>query len=413
MKNRHLAPSLLASLRDSPVVFLQGARQTGKSTLVQALAEDRHPARYLTFDDASVLASAQEDPQAFISGLRGPAVIEEVQRAPELAFAIKVAVDRRRDPGRFLLTGSASVLLLPKIAEALVGRVEIHTLWPFSQGEIGGQEERFIADVFAADFNPSIPVVSDDDLGLAARLLRGGYPVAMERPGQDRRRAWFGSYITTILQRDVRDLASIEGLTAMPRLLALLASRAGSLLNYSELSRSLSMPQTTLKRYMTLLETTFLVQMLPAWSSNLGKRLVKSPKMFFVDTGLLCHLIGLDSRHFTEDRSVLGHVLENFVVMELRKQISWSAGHPEMFHFRTANGNEVDIVLESPGGELVGIEVKSSTTIKGDDFRGLRGLRDLVGTRFKRGIVFYPGSELLAFGPDLLGVPLPILWSGR
>ncbi len=412
MKPRGITPRILESLNDSPVVYLQGARQTGKSTLVQAIAEEQHPARYLTLDDATTLAAAHEDPQAFVNGFREPMIIDEIQRVPELALAIKTVVDKRRDPGRFLLTGSASVLLLPKVSESLAGRIEIHTLWPFSQGELTGTKERFIDEAFESDFDASVSVSTSHRSDLIARIVQGGYPVVAERRSHDRRRAWFGSYITTILQRDVRDMASIEGLTAMPRLLSLLASRAGALLNYAELSRSLSMPQTTLKRYMTLLETTFLVQLLPAWSSNLGKRLVKSPKIMLVDSGLLCHLTGSDVTRLGDNPTLLGDKLENFVVMELRKQSGWSRIRPALFHFRTSVGIEVDIVLESASGDVVGIEVKASTAVKPHDFSGLKALRELIGARFKRGIVLYLGSEPLPFGRDLLALPVSAIWGG-
>lgn len=408
---RGLTVSLLQSLRDSPVVFLQGARQTGKSTLVQALAAGKHPARYLTLDHAGVLAAAREDPQAFVAGLSGPTIIDEMQRAPELASAIKASVDARREAGRFLLTGSASVLLLPKISDALVGRVEIHTLWPFTQGEILGRPERFIDDLFSRDYSPASRPGGGDRNDLIDRIVLGGYPGVLQRRGHERRRAWFGSYITTLLQRDVRDISNIEGLTAVPRLLSLLGARSGSLLNSAEVSRSLSMPVSTLKRYMALLETTFLVQLLPAWSSNLGKRLVKSPKVLIVDSGLLCHLIGADAKRLAADATLLGHVLESFVVMELRKQQGWSRVRPEIYHYRTATGGEVDVVLETPAGEIVGIEVKASSTVKAGDFKGLKALRDLVGRRFRRGIVLYPGREPLAFGANLMALPLATLWS--
>jgi len=415
MKARHITAKLMDSLQDSPAVFLQGARQTGKSTLVQALAAGPHPARYLTFDEASTLAVAQEDPQGFIAGLRGAVVIDEVQRVPDVALAIKQAVDRSRDPGRFLLTGSASVLVLPKISEALAGRIEIHTLWPLSQGEIDGGVERFVEMLFDDDFATWVSDAAspspDDALEPIDRVLRGGFPVILTRTRHERRRAWFDSYVTTLLQRDVRDLSSIEGLAAMPRLLSLLAARTGSLLNYAEISRSLSMSHSTLKRYTTLLEMTFLVQLLPAWSANLGKRLVKSPKIYLADTGLLCHSMGLDCDRLAKDRSLFGHILENFTVMELRKQLGWTSRAIEMYHFRTAAGEEVDVLLVEAGGAAVGVEIKASTTIRGEDVRGLRALRDLLGRRFRRGVLLYLGTETLPLGTDLHAVPLPRIWA--
>ena len=410
MLQRELSHRIRAALSDTPVVFLQGARQTGKSTLVKALADRHYPARYLTLDDAGTLAAAQSDPQGFIAGLEGPVVLDEAQRVPALALAIKKKVDAKRKPGQFLLTGSASVLLVPKLSESLAGRMEILTLWPLSQNEIRSAKAGFIDTLFQK--KPSLWLPSKEHgSGLLKPLLQGGYPEMLNRKDAQRRRAWFGSYITTILQRDIRDMAQIEGLADMPRLLSLLASRVCSLLNYSDLSRSLAMPMSTLKRYMTLLEATFLIQQLPAWSSNLGNRLVKSPKLILNDTGLLTYLLGADEARLKSNPTLIGPMLENFVVMELQKQCAWSRTQPQLFHFRTPPGFEVDIVMENPAGQLVGIEVKASSTVKSDDFRGLRVLAEMAGDRFKRGVVLYTGSETVPFGNHLVAMPVSALWS--
>jgi hypothetical protein len=406
MFKRHISGRLLEALSDSPVVLLHGARQTGKSTLVQHIASGEHPARYLTFDDAGVLAAATADPAGFLAGIAGPIALDEVQRAPDLFLAIKADVDRNRTPGRYLLTGSANVLMLPKLSESLAGRMEILSLWPLSQGEIVGRREGFIDSLFAGE----VPARNDNPKSAAERVLRGGYPEAQQRPSPSRRRAWFNSYVATILQRDVRDLANIEGLGEMPRLLGLMAARVGSLLNHAEVSRSLGMPQSTLKRYMALLEATFLVQLLPAWSGNLGKRLVKSPKLYLNDTGLATGLLAMDDEAALRQANLLGPLLENFVVMELRKQTTWSRVDPRLFHFRTTSGQEVDVVLEAPSGELVGIEVKSSAQVGPADFKGLKALAEGAGKRFCRGVVLYQGSEVVPFGKNLHAVPVQTLW---
>lgn len=409
MIRRNITRPLLDALADRPVVLVNGARQTGKSTLVQWLARDLHPARYVTLDDATVLAAAREDPPGFLRGFEGPVILDEVQRVPELFLAIKAEVDRDRSPGRFLLTGSADVLLLPRLSESLAGRMEIHTLWPLSQGEIESVQEGFVDAVFAR--SPKlVPGPSWDPADLLDRMLAGGYPDVVTRSSPSRRAAWFGSYVTTILQRDVRDLANIEHLTAMPRLLALLAARVGSLLNFSEISRSLGLPQSTLKRYVALFETAFLFQPLPAWSANLGRRLIKSPKVILNDSALAAHLMGLDRRRLRRQPSLAGPLLEDFVVMELRKQVGWSRTQPRLFHFRTPAGQEVDIILEDAAGRVVGIEVKASASARADDFKGLRTLREALGRRFVRGIVLYMGFESVAFGPKLSAQPITVLW---
>jgi hypothetical protein len=409
MLRRNITPAVLGALHDTPVVLLVGARQTGKSTLVQELACSVHLARYLTFDDAGVLAAARSDPSGFLAGLDGPVVLDEVQRAPELFLALKLSVDRNRQPGRFLLTGSANVLLLPRLAETLVGRMEVLTLWPLSQGEIEGHAEHFLDAVFAQTL-PSFTSKPEGWAAILDRLLCGGYPEVLSRETEERRSAWFGSYVTTLLQRDVRELSNIEGLSTVPRLLSLLATRATALLNFSELSRSVAMPQSTLKRYLTLLEMTFLLQPLPPWSSNVGKRLVKTPKLMLNDTGLLPSLLPFQRERLVADRSFVGPLLENFVVMELRKQLTWSRVKPRLFHFRTQVGQEVDVVLEDGAGRLVGIEVKASATVGSQDFKGLRALAEMTGEHFQRGIVLYTGMEPLPFGPQLHALPLQALW---
>jgi len=404
---RFLEDSVAAALRDTPVVLVHGARQTGKTTLVRQLAGAAFPAHYITLDDAVVLASAREDPAAFLAALSGPAVIDEIQRAPELFLAIKAEVDRRRRPGRFLLTGSANVFLVPRLSDSLAGRMEILTLWPFSHGELSGRQEAFIGRVFGKGPLPAAGRVPD----ISGLLLAGGYPPVLARTRPDRRHAWFGAYITTILERDIRDLAHLDGLTALPRLLALIASRTANLVNFADLARGLAIPLTTLKRYFALLEATFLVELLPAWWSNLGKRLIKAPKLYLNDTGLAGYLLGLNEDRLRREPTLRGALLENFVAMELRKQATWSRLHPKLFHFRTPAGAEVDLVLENAGGDIVGIEVKASSTVSGHDFAGLRALADLAGPKFRRGILLYTGAASVPFGPQLSALPLSALWA--
>ena len=407
---RNITPALMDALADSPIVLLSGARQTGKSFLTQWLASSIHPAQYLTLDDVGVLSAVSSDPAGFLAGLSGPVVLDEVQRAPELFRALKLEVDRDRRPGRFLLTGSADVLLLPRLSESLAGRMEILTLWPLSQGEIKGVSEGFIDAVFAEKLDGS-STASEGRSPLLRRILRGGYPEIQRRTAVRRQQAWFNSYVTTILQRDVRDLANIEGLTAMPRLLSLLATRISGLISFAELSRSSAIPQSTLKRYIALLETTFLVQPLPAWSGNPSKRLVKAPKLVLNDTGLVAHLLGMGLMDGEGHPEQIGPLLENFVVMELRKQAAWSARQVRLFHFRTPAGREVDIVIEDAAGRVAGIEVKAAATVRSDDFKGLRALAEESGEHFCRGVVLYTGTESIPFGPCLHALPVEALWT--
>ena len=409
MIKRHITSAILKALADTPVVLLTGARQTGKSTLVKAIASHHHPARYITLDDFSVLAAVRQDPAGFLAGFHEPLVIDEVQKATELFVAIKASVDRDRQAGRFLLTGSANILLLPRLSESLAGRMEILNLWPFSQGELIGTTERFVDAVFEEIF-PVPKAARKNHFDILEKVIVGGYPEAVSRKATARRKAWFSSYITAIVQRDIRELANIEGLADVPKLLTLIAVRVPTLLNFAELSRTAAIPQTTLKRYITLLEATFLIHKLPPWFGHLGKRLVKTPKLILNDTGLKAHLLGAGTERMMEN-GLVGPYLENFVAMELRKQITWSECQPQMYHFRTQTGHEVDIVLEDARGKVVGIEVKSGTRLGEQDFRGLRVLGEMAGKHFHRGIVLYTGSEVIPFGPNLYALPMNYLWS--
>jgi predicted AAA+ superfamily ATPase len=399
----------MAALEDTPVVFIQGPRQSGKTTLAQSLRDQGYLADYRTLDDAPTLAAAYSDPDGFVAGLPDHVILDEVQRAPDLLRAIKASVDRRRKPGRFLLTGSAYALTLPRVSESLAGRMEVVSLWPFSQGEIEGRVEGFVDSCFGTTCQPArMPVAHWPDL--VERIVRGGYPEAVGRDSADRRDAWFRSYEMTILERDVRDIASVQGLRDMPRLLRLAALRTASLLNVADLARDAAMPHTTFQRYWALFEATFLLCTLPAWAGNLGTRLVKAPKVMPVDSGLLCWLLGLDTQRLQAGELMAGAVLEAFVANEIMRQIPWSKTRPGLFHYRSHTHQEVDLVLENRRGQLVGIEVKKTGNPKGEDFKGLRHLREQAGKRFLRGILLYTGAESVAFGPDLYALPVSALW---
>jgi predicted AAA+ superfamily ATPase len=409
MLARHLAPGICAAARDTPVVFIQGPRQAGKSTLVGALPSAAKPWPCVTLDEAAVAAAAHADPASFLAGLPDPVVIDEVQRAPGLFRAIKLIVDRRRTPGRFILTGSASILVLPQVSDALAGRMQVVTLLPFSQGEIDARRERFIDLAFAA--HPSLPPPSRlTRPGLVERIVRGGFAEVVGRTDPDRRAAWFESYVATVLQRDVRDLSQLEQLPAVPRLLSLLAARCATILNVSEVSRSAGIPSATLHRYLALLQGTFLLHRLPSWSRNLVKRLTKAPKSLLVDTGLACHLVGAGPDRLTKT-PLFGPMLENFVAMELMKQRGWSQIQPAMYHYHTATGQEIDLVLEDRAGRCVTIEVKATATVDHHDFGVTKRLASELGHDFVRGIVLYGGTQPIAFGPNLVALPIDSLWT--
>ncbi|MGB8260026.1 MAG: ATP-binding protein [Terracidiphilus sp.] len=413
MNQRSLAAPLNESLADTPAVLVNGARQTGKSTLVQSPQLAGRDRAYLTFDDPGLLGAARRDPSGFVAGLGDRVTLDEVQHVPEIFPVLKAAIDRDRRPGRFLLTGSANPMLLPLLADSLAGRMEVLTLWPFSQGELEGRTETFLDTLFSTGPLPWSGAPS----GLARpqlleAILAGGYPPAIARPSPARRASWFQSYRMTMLQRDIRDLANIADATAVPRLLSVVAARAGSLLNFADISRTLGLPQTTMKRYFALLESTFLVQLLRPWATNLGKRVILTPKVYLNDTGLLAAVLGVTLDRLRQDGSLLGAMLENFVLMELRKQAAWSRTQPEIYYWRTASGQEVDLVLEDRAGRLVGIEVKASATLGAADVRGLQAMADAAGPRWLRGLVLYAGAEVVPYAANLHGVPLQWMWKG-
>jgi len=418
MIRRNILGGLERALSDTPVVLVTGARQTGKSTLVRNLAPNPGSTglRYATLDDTAVLAAAKADPAGFLQTLSAggePVVVDEVQFAPELLPAIKIDVDRDRRAGRFVLTGSANVLVLPKVSESLAGRIEKLTLWPFAQAEIHGKEKSLVDFLFSDEHFGAIPArsVPLERSDWVGRVVAGGYPEALERSA-DRRRDWFASYVTTILQRDVRDLANIEGLTQMPRLLALLATRTASLLNVADLSRTLGLPYTTLNRYLSLLEAIYLIRLLPAWTGNLGTRLLKTPKILLADTGLCAYLMGISAERVLENPDFGGGLLENFVAVELMKDAGWSTVKPAVYHWHTVARSEVDLVLESRDGRMVGVEVKASANVSTSDFRGLRALQtacERYGQHFHRGIVLYTGQHVLPFRDGMSAVPLSVL----
>ncbi|WP_306598058.1 ATP-binding protein [Geothrix sp. 21YS21S-2] len=411
MFDRTLSPRVAEALLDTPVVLLLGARQVGKSTLAKALLAHQAQGRYLTLDDPAVRRAAEVDPVGFVAQQRGLTVLDEIQLAPQLFRTIKAEVDAERKPGRFLLTGSANVLVLPQVSESLAGRMEVITLDGLSQYEVAGSGGNLVDRLFSD--RPLEPQNLDlDREALIGAILAGGFPEAREREPGRRRSQWFESYVQTLLQRDIRDLSRIEGLTQLPRILELLSVRSASLLNMAELSRSLGIPLNTLKRYLALLEAVFLLATVPAWSSNLGKRLVKAPKLMLRDTGLLAHMMGADAGRLARDPDLLGGPLETFVAGELRKLLGWAECRARLFHYRTLPGAEVDLLLEHADGRVLGVEVKASGALQAKDFRGLKGLAGSLGEAFHGGIVLYTGREVLPFGPKLHAVPVSALWQG-
>ena len=404
---RFVESRLTEALADTPVVLIHGPRQCGKTTLAQ-MAGDARGYGYFSFDDDVILAAAQADPVGFIAGLPDRVILDEVQRTPWLFTAIKTTVDRRRMPGRFILTGSANVLLLPKLADSLAGRMEIVRLHPLAQSELARRTPRFLDRLFGGGFKTR--TYERLGIGLAERIAAGGYPAALARPTLHRRAAWYRDYIETLVQRDVRELTRISALDALPRLLTLAAGQTARLLNVSDLASPFQLSRQTIRDYVTLLERVFLLEALPPWHSNRLSRLIKTPKLHIGDTGVACALLGFDVHTLAQDRSTLGQLLETFVLQELRRHASWQEVSITFHHFRDKDGGEVDIVLERGAHEIAGVEVKAAATVMASDFRGLRKLKEAARKRFSAGVVLYDGETSASFGEGFYAVPIRLLW---
>jgi predicted AAA+ superfamily ATPase len=408
--DRAAAGIVETALADTPVVVLNGPRQVGKTTLARQL---RYPGThaFATLDDEANRLAARTDPRSFISRLVDTFVIDEAQLEPALFRAVKAEVDRDRRPGRFLLTGSSRLLSAPDMAASLVGRVETVDLWPFSQGEMAGTLDNFI-DLL---FEEPLELVRNTDLDrrqVLERVLAGGYPEVIARQTA-RRRGWFDAYVTTITQSVVRDLAAIERLAEIPKLLRLAAARTGNELNVSAIANELGLPGRTTDGYLALLSQAFLVDLVPAWSTNLSRKVIRRPKLVLTDSGLAAHLIGATAATLDQIGGPFGQLLETFVANEIRKQLTWSTDKPSLWHFRDRDGAEVDLVLEHPDGRVIGIEVKATSTPSARDLRGLRFLSDRLGDRFHFGVLLHTAPDATRFGPNVAALPVSSLWSTK
>ncbi|MGE4425673.1 MAG: ATP-binding protein [Solirubrobacteraceae bacterium] len=406
---RLLRTKVVDALQDTRVVVLLGARQCGKSTLVEAIADNEHPAGVVSLDDAASRALAIDDPVGFVAGLRTPVVIDEVHRAPDILLEIKRQVDRDQAPGRFLLTCSANLLTTSTVADALTGRAEYLRLWPLGQSEIEGSPASLIPTLFAGRL-PRLDAQPTTIAAYAERIVAGGFPAARRR-SPARRDAYFASYIDTVLQRDLGSIASVGDVGDVARTLRAIAADSAGQVVLDRIGTTLGISHPTIKSYVDLLETLFLVRRVPAWSDNRLTRVVRRPKTYVVDSGLLAHLLGADATRLSGDPGIRGSMLETFVAMEILRQADALDLPPRLHHYRDRDGREVDLVVERNDGSIVAIEVKATASPRGKDFSGLRYLRDRADDRFRSGILLYTGERTIAWGDRLAAVPVSALWS--
>jgi predicted AAA+ superfamily ATPase len=397
------------AITDTPVILIHGSRQCGKTTLALAVGQ-KLGYHYISFDDDTQRLAAQVDPIGFIQSLPELVTLDEIQRVPELFTAIKARVDQDRKPGSFILTGSANVLLLPKLADSLAGRMEIIHLRPLAHSELSKTPPEFLQQLFSGDLGQINNQNQYPRLGesLAAIVSTGGYPAAIARNSEKRRSAWYRDYINTIIQRDVQDIARIQNLDILPRLLSLAAGQTARLFIASDLAAPFAVSRPTIRQYLALLEHIFLIEQLQPWHSNRLSRLIKTPKMHLTDTGLACALLGVNSTDLWQDKTLLGQLLETYIYQELRKHADWFDESIKFFHFRNKDKVEVDIIIEK-GRYLAGIEIKATATISKGDFKGLNKLKDACGEQFAAGVVFYDGENILPFGDKLFAVPISLL----
>lgn len=405
---RYAETLLNDALQDSPAVLIHGPRQCGKTTLAQEVGNVQGY-HYITFDDDNQHQAAQADPMGFVQSLPDKVILDEVQRVPELFTSLKATIDKNRQPGRFILTGSANVLLLPKLADSLAGRMEVIRLRPLAQCEITGKKPHFLSQLFQTDFSATNLARLGDTL--AGTLCQGGYPAAIARRSEKRRNNWYRDYSQALIQRDIRELANIRNLASLPKLLTLSAGQTARLFNVSDLASPFAISRPTIREYLALLEQIFLIEQLEPWHNNRLSRLVKTPKLHLADTGLACALLGVSPHDLWQDKALLGQILETFIYQELRKQADWHEQELHFCHYRDKDKVEVDIIIEQ-GRKLAGIEVKAAATVIQSDFKGLKRLKDATDQRFTTGVVFYDGDTILPFGERLFAVPISVLTPG-
>ena len=401
---RAIEQEICAALEDTPVIVITGPRQAGKTTLIRHLLPEN--ISYLTLDDDNTLLLAKNDPIGLLRSLPRPIAIDEIQRAPELIRTIKLLVDEKRSPGSFILTGSADLMTVPKLADSLAGRAEFITLYPFSQAELMGGKGNFLEALFANQFNPGLPVIEQGEL--IDKVVSGGYPEVLNR-APNRRSRWHLAYEHAIVQRDIKEVFQLQKMAELDKLTRLLAVISSETLNINSLAGPAGLDNKSVSKYITALEHLYIVKQIPAWHSNELKRAIKSPKLHFIDTGLLCALRDLTAAKLLKDRNLLGNIIETFVGSELLKLIATTMQGHQLYHYRDKDKKEVDFIVTARDGSAVGLEVKAGMSIKHNMFAPMQSL--INAGVISHGIIVYTGDKLLPYSPQLTAVPVTALFA--
>jgi uncharacterized protein len=407
-----LAQGLLDELASAlRIVIVNGPRQSGKTTMLRQY-QRAHGGSYRTLDNRQDQEAALADPVAFAVDGESPRLIDEVHLGGDwLVRAIKIAVDEDPRPGRFILSGSSRFLTVPTLSESLAGRAGFVDLWPLSMAEVTGGSPDFLSRVFREPTSLQGTESSWTREEYIRAICLGGYPEARGLRSQVARSAWYDGYLTTVINRDISDFAEIGKIRAIPRLLGLVAARAGSPMVIADLARSANLDRSTVRNYLTYLDTVFLTTEVLPWSTNLTSRLSKTAEIFLTDSGLAAHLLGASEADLRRvGHPALGGLVETFVHAELMKLATVSEVPVSIWQFRDNDLREVDFVLEGPGGAVVGIEVKATTSPGADTTKHLRWLRDRLGDRFAAGIVLHLGQRASSFGDNIWAVPVSALW---
>lgn len=406
MFSRFLELQISKTLDFSRVTAVIGPRQAGKTTLVNSFTSDDR--QFFTLDDHFTYEQASIDPIGFVRRV-DRCCIDEIQRIPDLIRAIKMSVDADSRPGRFLITGSADILTIPTISESLAGRMVVHTLFPLTQSEIEGKQTLSIDDLISGNLKIFAKTSYIKD-ALEKRVLRGGYPDVCNTTSEDAKKTWTRSYIETMLRREIKDISSAYKFVELSKFIEACAIQTSQLVEYSSIARDMKLDVKTVQKYIDILEQMYILRRLPSWHNNELKRLIKSPKIHFIDSGLAATIRQIELSDVIRDRSLFGTLLESFVFSELLKMSTWSQQRLTFFHYRDKQRNEVDIVITNGRQDVVGLEVKASDTLSTHALKGMKKLQNSSGERFKAGYVFYTGNQIIPMADNILAVPVSALW---